>query len=175
MRLYYSPEQPQIRQTVMLNANVMEESGEPLSGGDVTARIVAPSGKGQTVRFSPSGEAWGAFSGRYTPSEPGKHQLTLFCKQTGASLEASLFVQGAVLEQMGKPARPEVLEEISRVTRGRVLAIDKLDEVVQSLAALPDPPPSIRRVQLWSHPAVAGFIVALLGTFWVGRKMIGLI
>lgn len=175
MRLYYSPEQPQVRQTVMLNANVMEDSGEPLSGGDVTARIVAPSGKAQTVRLSASGEAWGAFAGRYTPREPGKHQLTLYCKQTGDSLEASLFVQGAALEQVGKPARPEVLDEIARVTRGRVLAIDRLDEVVQLLAALPDPPPSIRRVQLWSHPAVAGVIVALLGMFWIGRKVVGLI
>jgi hypothetical protein len=175
MRLYYSPDQPQIDQTLILNANVMEQSGEPLGKGDVAARIVAPSGQAQTVQFSSSGDEWGAFSGRFTTKEPGKHEIILSCKQTNATLEASFFVQGVIGERAGRPARPEVLEEIARVTRGKVIQPDKLDEVMHSLATLPDPPPSVRRVQLWSHPAVAGLLVGLLGVFWVGRKVIGLI
>ncbi len=71
MRLYYSPEQPQVRQTVTLNANVMEKSGEPLSQGDVTARIVSPSGKAETIRLQSGGGEWGAFSGQFSPKEPG--------------------------------------------------------------------------------------------------------
>src|SRR2546430_1436908 len=59
MRLYYSPDQPQVRQTLSLSANVMERNGEPLSKGDVTARIVAPSGKIETVRFTAAGDEWG--------------------------------------------------------------------------------------------------------------------
>jgi hypothetical protein len=101
--------------------------------------------------------------------------VLLACKQTEATLEASFFVQGAAVEGTGRPARAEVLAEIARVTRGRVIELGKLDEVVSSLAALPDPPPAVRRVQLWSHPALAGLLVALLGVFWVGRKAIGLI
>ncbi len=175
MRLYYSPDQPQVRQTVALHANVMEKSGEPLSKGDVTARITAPSGKSETVRFTSAGEEWGVFNGRYTPAEPGRHEVLLACKQTGATLEASIFVQGDVAERVGRPARPEVLEEIARVTRGKVLAPGKTDQLLQSLASLPDPPPSVRRVQLWSHPAFAAVVVFLLGAFWVARKVVGLI
>jgi hypothetical protein len=175
MRLYYSPDQPQMRQTLALHANVMEKSGEPLAKGDVTARIKAPSGKTEIVRFTSTGEEWGVFQGRFTPIEPGKHEVTLACKQTGATLETSIFVQGASAERVGLPARPEVLEEIARVTHGKMLAPGKLDQIVQSLASLPDPPPSIRRVQLWSHPAVMGIVVLLLGVFWIGRKIIGLI
>jgi hypothetical protein len=67
------------------------------------------------------------------------------------------------------------MEEIARVTRGKVIAADKLDGVVRALAELPEPPPSIRRLQLWSHPALAAGIVVLLGVFWVGRKVIGLV
>ena len=77
MRIYYSPERPQVRQTVALSANVMEASGEPLHGGDVTARIVAPSGKAETVRFHSTGDEWGAFSAYFTPEEPGSHALNL--------------------------------------------------------------------------------------------------
>jgi hypothetical protein len=175
MRLYYSPDQPQVRQTLALHANVVEGNGEPLAKGDVTARITAPSGKVETVRFTSTGEEWGVFHGRFTAAEPGKHAVTLACKQTGATLETSLFVQGVTAERVGRPARPEVLEEIARVTHGKVLAPGKLDQLLHSLASLPDPPPSIRRLQLWSHPLLAGSVVFLLGVFWIGRKIVGLI
>jgi hypothetical protein len=175
MRLYYSPDQPQVRQTIALSANVMEKSGEPLSKGDVIARIVAPSGKAETVRFTPAGEEWGVFQARFTAAEPGKHHVTLACSQTGGSLETSVFVQGTGVERVGRPARPEVLEEISRVTHGKMLAPGKLDQLLQSLALLPDPPSSVRRAQLWSHPVFAGIVLFLLAAFWIGRKVVGMI
>ena len=102
MRLYYSPDQPRIDRTLMLSANVMDKSGEPLSRGDVTARIIAPSGKAETVGFVSSDEQWGAFTARFTASEPGKHEVTLLCKQTGATLQASFFVQGVAAERPGR-------------------------------------------------------------------------
>jgi hypothetical protein len=175
MRMYYSPEPPQVRQTIALSANVSERGGEPLSQGDVTARIVAPSGKGETVRFTSSGDEWGAFTARYSAQEPGRHEVTLSCKQTDATLQASFFVQGGATERIGRAARLEVLEEVARVTRGKVIRVDRLDEVIHSLAALPDPLPSVRRLQLWCHPAVMAALVVLLGVFWIGRKSIGLI
>jgi hypothetical protein len=61
------------------------------------------------------------------------------------------------------------------VTHGKTLAPGKMDQLLQSLASLPDPPPSIRRVQLWSHPVLLGIAVFLLAVFWVGRKIVGLI
>jgi hypothetical protein len=175
MRLYYVPDQPRMHQTLALHANVMDRSGEPLRGGDVSAKITAPSGKAEVVRFTTLGDEWGEYTSRFSASEPGKHQVVLTCKQTGASLEASFFVQGVATERVGRPARPEVLEELARVTRGKVVDAGKLDEVVRSLAEMPDPPPSVRRVQLWSHPAVAGGLVFLMGVFWAGRKAVGLV
>lgn len=175
MRLYYSPEQPQVRQTIALKCNVMESGGEPLATGDVFARITAPSGKVQTVRFTSTGEEWGEFAARFTPEEPGRHELVLSCKQTAATLDASFFVQGAEIERIGRAARPEVLAEIARVTRGQVIEPARLEQVVKSLAALPDPPPSVRRLQLWAHPAAMGIVISLLGVFWIMRKVVGLI
>jgi hypothetical protein len=175
MRLYYSPDQPQVRQTVALSANVMDQAGEPLAQGEVTAKIIAPSGKSEIVRLSSTGDEWGVFNGSFTTAEPGKHDVLLACRQTGATLNASLFVQGGDLERAGRPARPEVLAELARVTRGKTVAVDKVDEIVNSLANLAEQPPITRRLQLWSHPAVGGVLVLILGVFWVGRKAIGLI
>ena len=107
--------------------------------------------------------------------EPGRHDVTLHCKETGASLEASFFVQGGAVERIGRAARPEVLEEIARVSRGEVIGLDRLDHVVRSLAALPEPAPSVRRVQLWCHPVVAAVLIGMLCVFWIGRKVVGLI
>jgi hypothetical protein len=175
MRFYYSPEQPQIRQTVSLSANVMEKNGEPLSKGDVTARIAAPSGRIETITLSSSGEEWGAFAGAFTPREAGQHAVTVRCKQNDATLETKLFVQGATVEQIGKPARPEVLEELARVSRGKVLQDVQVEEIVRAIEELPTPQPKIRRVQLWSHPLVAATLIVMLGVFWALRKVVGLI
>lgn len=175
MRFYYSPEQPQVRQTVSLSTNVMESSGEPLSQGTVSARIVAPSGRTETVKLTSSGAEWGLFAGAYTTKEPGPHKVVIRCKENNSQLETTLFVQGATLEQVGKPARPEVLEELARVTRGKVLDAGDITQIIKEVSALPEPPSKIRRVQLWSHPLIAGTLVLLLGLFWVGRKMAGLI
>ncbi len=175
MRLYYSPDQPHLDRQIALNANVMQPSGEPLQKGEVLARITAPSGKVETVRFQSTGDEWGAFAGEFTPTEPGQHQVTLACKQTSATLETLFYVQGVAEERPGRPARPDVMEELARVTRGKVLNVHEIDEMIGALGALPDPPPRIRRVQLWSHPLVGAAFVGLVGAFWIGRKAVGLI
>jgi len=174
MRLFYTPDQPQLRQTMALHAHVMSAGGEPLTQGDVLARIVAPSGKIESIRLQAEGEEWGVFHGHYVPGEPGQHQVTLSCKQTSKSLETSFYVQGEMLEQIGKPARPEVLEEIARVTQGQTVRPDELPQLLQSLAELPLPAPSIRRLQLWSSPVSATLLILLLAAFWIWRKASGL-
>jgi hypothetical protein len=195
MRLYYAPDQPELEQTVTFRANVMRANGEPLQQGEVSARVVAPSGQSETIRFqstqsqtsqSPSTETpstetmsteedWGAYFGRYTTGEPGKHHLTLGCKQTGATLETTFFVQGIEGERIGRPARPDVLEELARVSKGQVLAHDQLEQIIELLSNQPSPPLAVRRVQWWSHPLTVGLLITLLAIFWVARKMVGMI
>ena len=175
IRFYYTPEQPQVRQTIALKANVMEASGEPLSQGVVNARITAPSGRTETVRMKIAGDEWGAFAGAFTPKEPGTHDVVLRCNEADATLEATLFVQGATLEQIGKPSRPEILDELARVSQGKILKNASVEDVIKAVSQVPEPPTQLRRVQLWSHPLTAFLFVTLLAVFWVGRKMVGLI
>ena len=177
MSLSFAPEQPELGQTIALDARVAEASGEPLSRGEVLARITAPSGAVETVRFTPPGGdgEWGVFAATFAPTEPGMHAVVLTCRETGDTLEVSLFVQGSAEEGIGKAARPEVLAEIAQLTRGRVVRPAEIAGLVDSLAALPDPPPAVRRLQFWSHPLVAAGLVTLLGLFWIGRKRQGLV
>ncbi|MFM9197693.1 MAG: hypothetical protein ACKOWG_18545, partial [Planctomycetia bacterium] len=177
MRLLFTPEQPEVGQEVAFDANVSDAVGEPLQAGTVTVAVTAPSGGTETVRLVAPGEqgSWGVFSGGWTPREPGNHAAVLSCVETGDRLEASLFVQGTPGEAVGEAARPDVLEEIARLTQGSVTTPDALQELLLTLSKLPENPPEIRRLRLWAHPAALATLVSLLGLFWVGRKWQGLV
>lgn len=177
MRLLFTPEQPDVGQEVAFDANVADAVGEPLQEGTVSVLVTAPSGATETVRLAAPGEqgSWGVFSGGWTPREPGSHALVLSCAETGDRLEASLFVQGIAGESVGEAARPDVLEEIARLTQGSMAMPDALHELLLALGKLPENPPEVRRLRLWAHPAALATLVSLLGLFWVGRKWQGLI
>jgi hypothetical protein len=177
MSLSFAPEQPELGQSIALDARVATSSGEPLSQGEVVARITPPSGDVETVRFLPPvGEGeWGVFAASFTPTEPGSHEVILSCRETGDTLSASFFVQGVAAEGIGAVARPEVLTEIAQVTRGKVVPTEQVSELLRALSDLPEPAPEVRRLQIWCHPLVAATLVALLGLFWIGRKRQGLV
>ena len=147
MRLFYSPDRPFTGAVLSLNANVMSEGGEPLREGAVIAQITAPSGKISSVRLPSAGEdAWGLFSGIFTPEEPGEYKVRLSCAEAGSSLDATISVQGVSREKLGRPARYDILKEIAQITRGKVLEATDPAAVVSTLAALPQPKPQERRV-----------------------------
>jgi hypothetical protein len=77
------------------------------------------------------------------------------------------------IEKTGQPARPEVLEEMARVSKGRVIQPAQLAELVKEINALPEPRPLESRIPLWSHWGTLTALIALLGTFWAGRKLNG--
>jgi hypothetical protein len=174
MRLFYSPDRPKTGGVLTLNANVMTSTGEPLRDGNVVVQIVSPSGKPSSIRLTAAGEeAWGLFSGTFTPLEPGEHRVTLSSAESGSTLETTIAVQGTSREKRGQPARYDVLREIAQLTRGQFLATADPAAVVAAVAKLPAPEPLERRLPLWAHPVWAGVIVLLLGIFWVGRKAAG--
>ncbi len=174
MRLFYSPDRPRTGAVLTLNANVMSQTGEPLHDGAVIAQITAPSGKTASVRLAPAGaEAWGLFTGVFMPLEPGEHRVRLSCADAGTSLDTTVSVQGTAREKIGDAAKFDVLKEITQLTRGRFIESTDPATIIAAAAALPQPDPQERRVQLWAHPAWAGTLIFLLGVFWIGRKLAG--
>ncbi len=175
MRLFYSPDRPEADNVLTLNANVMSSGGEPLRNGTVIVQITAPSGQTDALTLSSAGEdSWGLFTGTFIPKEGGQYQLVTTCAETGAKLETTIAVQGLEREQIGEPARFDVLKEIATLSRGRLADISEIDDLVNEIADLPEPEAVIRRFRLWSHPAWGGLLILLLSLFWVGRKLAGL-
>lgn len=175
MRLFYSPDRPEAGNTLTLNANVMSRTGEPLRSGTIIVQIVSPSGQTDTVRLSEAGDdAWGLFTGTFSPQEGGQYHLLTTCSETGARLESVISVQGLERERIGQPARLDVLREIATVSRGTMSTANEIATLVDRIAALPEPLPVQQPVRLWSHPLWGAALITMLGVFWSLRKLSGL-
>jgi hypothetical protein len=175
MRLFYSPEQPRVRQTVFATANVQADNGEPLMNGQVTLRIEAPSGQMEQIRMISDGGDWGAYTGSFTPLESGSYKLTLQCEQTQTTLETNLLVLGGAVERIGKPARPEVLEEMASLSGGRLVLPENIATISSLLTSLPTQSLEIQRFAIWSSPWSVATLIGMATMFWIGRKMLGLL
>ena len=179
MRLFFAPDRPKARTTVALNANVMDaQGGGPVDGAAVTARIEAPSGKVERIRFTqpPRADgqpAWGLYSASWRPVEGGRHGVTLRCDETDSTLEAEIAVTARPRERVGRPARPDVLAEVARISGGDVLDQLSPGVVGARLSELPAPAPLVTRMRLWGHPLFGLVTAALMAALWIGRKAAG--
>ena len=174
LRLWHIPERPEPAQRIAVYANAMDQHGAPLAQGPLIARITSPSGERTRIRLDSSGEEWGLFTTDFTPVEAGVHQVMLTSPHTDETLETTIQVAGQAIEQVGKPARFDVLREIAQVTRGKfVTSTSELEKLIKTLSAMPSPKPITRRFQLWSSPYWAGLVILLMSVFWVGRKLTG--
>jgi hypothetical protein len=174
VRVYFNPERPQTGDMVTINANAFEPDGSPLRDGGVDVDLTSPDGRAQRLSLEKLESTWGSFSGRFTIDQPGTWKLRVInSKDESNPLETSLVAQGSEIEKTGQPALPEVLEEIARITRGRMIQPDQIPSLVNDIKALPEPRPIISSTPLWSHWATVTALIALLATFWTARKLSG--
>lgn len=175
VRLYFAPERPVPGDTVTLHANAFDPNGAPLQEGTVTVDLLAPDGSFRQIELDKNETSWGAFSGRFRIDLPGEWKLTAtVADDPGGAVETTLLAQGIQLEKTGQPARPEVLEEMTRLARGRIVPPENFAELVREVRSLPEPRPIESRLPLWSHWITIAAIVVLLTLFWSGRKLNGM-
>jgi hypothetical protein len=67
------------------------------------------------------------------------------------------------------------LREVAGITQGATASFEALDKIVQQISLLPEPKPLEQRIRLWSNPWWGGLILALLGIYWTGRKLAGMV
>jgi hypothetical protein len=174
VRLYFTPERPAPGTSVTLNANAFDPNGAPLQEGNVVVEATAPDGTVESTVLEKNAGAWGSFTGRLKITHPGSWKLRASIQGVpDQAVETVLLAQGIDLEKTGQPARPEVLEEMSRITHGRMVAPEDLADLIKEIQGLPQPKPVEHRLELWSHWASVAAIVVLLGLFWTGRKLTG--
>lgn len=174
LRVYFTPERPEPGATVTLNANAFDAKGAPLEEGRVTIDLTAPDGRVRRIELRKSDEGWGAFSGRFKVDLPGTWKIrAVIGGAEDQPLETQLLAQGVEIEKTGQPARPEVLREMAKVAKGRVVQPTQVGDLIKEINALPQPRPMESRVPLWSNWGVLIAMIVLLSLFWIGRKLSG--
>jgi len=174
IRLYFTPDRPKPGDTVTMNANAFDQYGAPLEKGDVFIDITSPEGQSKRISLDEAGNAWGSYSGRFKISQPGAWKIEAVIGEDSAhSTKTTLMAQGGEVEKTGMPARADVLEEMARVAKGRIISGEMISSLVKEIQSLPDPKPMETRTALWSHWLSAASLILLLAIFWTGRKLNG--
>ena len=174
VRMFFTPERPEPGATVTLNANAFDADGAPLKEGAVSVDITSPDGTARRIQLEKNESEWGTYSGRFKIDLAGEWKLrAITAGAPDLPTETTIIAQGVDIEKSGQPARPDVLDEMSRVSRGRSILPDQLPDLIREIDALPEPRPLESRIPLWSHWATIATLVFLLGLFWVGRKLNG--
>lgn len=175
VRLYYTPDRPKIGDFVTLNANAFEENGSPLIEGSVYVNIEAPDGSTSRVELSKSEGSWGSFSGRTRITSPGSWKLAagITSDPKAQKISTTIIAQGKELEKKGQPARPEVLEEMARISKGAIVTPNEIKNISSLINALPVKKPVELSIPLWAQLSTMITLIVLLGLFWVLRKLNG--
>lgn len=173
IRFFFVPETPKRGDTVFLHATVYDKEGFPMKGGSVRVSILSPRGKSEDMMLTPEAGGWGVFTGTFSPREGGKYSLFVKSDEAERDLKVSMDVSSPKVEAVGRPARQNVLQELAVITGGKAGTTRDLDEIVRSIALLPEAKPIEERIRLWCHPAWAALIITLMAGYWTGRKLTG--
>ena len=174
VRVFFSPERPKPGESVFISANAFSVEGAPLIDGAVQVDLTAPDGTSRRLELSQGDSAWGAFSGKFEINQPGTWSLRAFVAgDENASVETKIIAQADPIEKAGLPARFDVLDEMSRVSKGRLVTPSQLADLVNEINALPEPQPLVNSGKLWAHWLAPTLLIVLLALFWMGRKLNG--
>jgi uncharacterized membrane protein len=174
IRLSFSPEAPRTGDTVALLATVFDSAGFPVTKGNVSARIVAPSGVSERLDLNAIPGGWGVFKGDYTPRVSGRLHVIVKNESGDQQLETDLNVERSSREEVGEPANLAILRDIAALTRGAAGETGELDAILSKIALLPEPRPIEQRVHLWSEWYTAVALLGLFAAYWTARKLSGL-
>ncbi len=175
IRLSYSPETPRVGDTLFMQSTVLDVSGYPAENETLVGRITSPDGRSERLDFSAVEGGWGVFKTSFAPQQGGKYKVQLSAEKNQRKLEAEITVSQPVLEKVGQPVNADILREIAKLTGGANVSYEQLEEIVKKISVLPEPQPIEKRIRLWSSPIWGGVILLLLGVYWTGRKLAGMI
>ena len=175
IRLTYSPESPQVGDSVFLQATVLDAAGFPISEGPVVGRITSPSGRTEHVELPGVEGGWGVFKSSFVPLEGGAHTIEIRSERHARELTTEILVTQPQVEKLGQPVNSQILREIAAITGGANGSVESVDALVEQISLLPEAKPVERRTLLWSDPWWGGAILLLLAVYWIGRKLAGMI
>jgi hypothetical protein len=174
IKVFATPEQPRLGDTINLTAMASDEQGAPLRDGEVLADITSPKGVTKRIALRPLDRTWGSYGGSFKMDTAGSWSISTFCRDAQDQAQVLQFSPPAsAREKTGLPVNRSLLQELATITNGKVIDADSLDSILPVLRALPEPPAMERRLRLWCSPWVLATLIALMAAFWILRKASG--
>ena len=176
IRLIPNPERPRLGDTLTVTAMVSDKQGAPLQDGEVFLDITAPEGTTSRIQMENMDHTWGSFSASVKINRPGKCTLTASSSdQPDKAVILPIITMNEKLEKIVQPINTALMEEMTSITRGRMVKAEEIQQLIREIKDLPVPPPMEKRILIWCHPYTLAALLVLLSLFWIGRKLNGTI
>ena len=117
------------------------------------------------------------FFHRLRQNQPPRHLEAdrFILRGTGQIRHAPGHHHGRDAGKTGQPVNTALMEEMTSITRGRMVKAEEIQQLIKEIKELPVPPPMETRILLWCSPYTLAALLFLLTLFWIGRKLNGTI
>lgn len=148
----------------------------------VAAEIVDPAGARRPVTLRPGswrsedGRETRGFRGSVTAAGTGVHEVTARASGGGVNAEASLrlAVAAAVAERRGEPADNARLRRLAGASGGAFFPVGQAKGLLERIPSSSRETTRVTVTDGWNHPALAAFLLGMLGLDWWVRRRSGL-
>jgi len=162
-------------ETVNLLAEVRDSAYLKVNGGEVVARVTAPSGAPIDVPLRWAVERDGEYRGSFVADEEGTYSVRAESRSgdTKISLSDSAFVQVAESEAefFDAAMRAPLLQRIARETGGRFYRPDEVGRLPEDLALSQSGATVLEQKELWDMPALFLLLGTLVAAEWGYRRL----
>jgi hypothetical protein len=175
IRLITDPERPKVGEKIFLRCIALDKAGFPLENGVVTANVSHSNGLQEKITFSPTEAGPGVYLAEMQAQKQGSLKINIETNPYKRNLSVDLKISKDEKEKMGKPITGRQLYNLAELTGGKTSGIQNWKEVINELAALPNPEPVFRIHRLRTNSAWGLFLFSMLAIYWTGRKLLGMI
>jgi hypothetical protein len=175
IRLITDHERPKVGEKIFLRCIALDKAGFPLENGVVTANVSHSNGLQEKITFSPTEAGPGVYLAEMQAQNQGSLKINIETNPYKRNLSVDLKISKDEKEKMGKPITGRQLYNLAELTGGKTSGIQNWKEVINELAALPNPEPVFRIHRLRTNSAWGLFLFSMLAIYWTGRKLLGMI
>jgi uncharacterized membrane protein len=163
--------------SLVLRAEVRDETHVALNDAQVVAHVKAPSGEVHDVRMEWTLDKDGEYRASLPATEPGLYEARVDARRAGKELGSDMvFARVAELDTEFHEAemRPALLRRIADETGGRFYPLDAAKGLPEDLTYSGAGAAVVERKDLWDMPVLFLALVGLISTEWGYRKWRGL-
>lgn len=172
-----APDQVSPREAFTISAEVDDSSFTRVNDANVVATVTAPDGTITEVPLEWVLARDGEYRGRFTPQQPGLHDIRIAARRGNNSLgEDRIWVNSAEsnAEYFNAHLHADLLKRVADETGGRYYTPATVKSLAEDISYTGRGDTVTERKDLWDMPIVFLLLVSLIGFEWVFRRARGL-